>query len=102
MTTMETSELTGAQLDYWVAKAEGLDPTVDAQPKYMPSTEWAQGGAIIEREKIMVAWSEDHWIAGVTAHVENKGGVIYKGPTALVAAMRAYVAAKLGTEIQNG
>lgn len=99
---MATLELTGANLDYLVAKAEGLDPTVEAQMRFMPSTDWAQGGPIIEREKIMVAWNDGHWIAGVSAHVETNGGVIHKGPTPLVAAMRAYVAAKLGTEIQNG
>jgi hypothetical protein len=118
---MEMTELEGTQLDFWVAKAEGMNPTPGVTlhdrkfswsavvglrergpSDFRFSTDWAVGGPIIEREKIMVAWNDGHWIAGVTAHVESNGGVIHKGPTPLVAAMRAYVAAKLGTEIQNG
>jgi hypothetical protein len=53
---MKTSELTGAALDWAVAKCEGVlmrweRSTHDEAPlEYSPSTDWAQGGPIIERE----------------------------------------------------
>lgn len=65
---MKVSELTGAQLDYWVAMAEGMavQPPADGQPvlrdrqdgifalPYQPSSQWADAGPIIEREEIDV------------------------------------------------
>ena len=48
---MKTSELTGAALDWAVAKAIGEYKPVPV-PNY--STDWAQGGPIIEREKIEI------------------------------------------------
>ncbi|WP_395317014.1 phage protein NinX family protein [Variovorax sp. UC74_104] len=98
---MKTSELTGTLLDYWVARSEGTVPTADAQLKFMPSTAWAQGGPIIEREKIMVAWNASEWIAGVTDFVDRSEGHISKGPTALVAAMRAFVTSRLGDVVSD-
>jgi len=59
------------------------------------STQWAQGGPIIEREKITVSYDEDY-------HEWNAGwGCINRssGPTLLIAAMRAYVTSKLGDEV---
>jgi hypothetical protein len=52
---MSNSALAGSQLDFWVAKAEGIDPTVDAQMKFTPSTDWAHGGPLIDREGIRIA-----------------------------------------------
>jgi hypothetical protein len=62
---MKTSELTGAALDWAVAKCEGLECTEDmgllvvegADGYYSPSMKWAQGGAIIERESNLVTSS---------------------------------------------
>ena len=92
---MKTSELTGAALDWAVAKCEyfpvrnGFD---DNCPEY--STDWAQGGPIIEREQIAVYLNgEDGWTG-------EDGWKRATGPTPLVAAMRAYVASKLGDEIE--
>ncbi|MDO9357881.1 MAG: DUF2591 family protein [Polaromonas sp.] len=124
---MQTSELSGVLLDFWVAKAEGLEPQLmrpigsgalwwqasTAQGEVSSSdraysTDWAYGGAIIEARKIMVAWNAGHWIAGVAEYVDRDNARISKGPTPLVAAMRAFVASRFGedlpagTEIQNG
>jgi hypothetical protein len=92
---MKTSELTGAALDWAVAKCEyfpvrnGFD---DNCPEY--STDWAHGGPIIEREQIAVYLNgEDGWTG-------EDGWKRATGPTPLVAAMRAYVASKLGDEIE--
>jgi hypothetical protein len=108
---MKTSELTGAALDWAVAKCEGIeveyiDDSITRclliKPSgsgiYSPSTYWAQGGEIIERERIRIdcPWNPGSFeatckIDGVTAWVE--------GDTVLTAAMRCYVASKLGDEI---
>ena len=58
------------------------------------STDWAHGGPIIERERIDVLYEHDlRWIA-----VPQKGIESY-GPTPLIAAMRCYVASKLGDTV---
>jgi len=93
---MKTAELTGAALDWAVAKCEYFpvrDGFDDNCPEY--STDWAQGGPIIERERIDVLYEHDlRWIA-----VPQKGIESY-GPTPLIAAMRCYVASKLGDEVE--
>ena len=92
---IKTAKLTGTALDWAVAKIEGvLFPR--SIPKY--SSDWAQGGPIIEREKIRLdcEWSDGPWkgcckIDGETWWVE--------GETPLIAAMRCYVISKLGDEV---
>jgi hypothetical protein len=118
---IKTSELEGIALNWAVAKCEnrtivdtiGGGLLVNARTEdgdeleeewgfnymYVPSANWVQAGPIIEREKIRLdcAWNPGPWegsckIDGVTAWVE--------GPTPLIAAMRCYVASKLGDEIE--
>lgn len=61
---------------------------------YRPSTDWAQGGPIIERELISVSsQTNGHSWAAKGAHNYSYG------PTPLIAAMRCYVASKLGDEV---
>lgn len=129
----KTAELTGALLDAAVAKAQGLSVTVETIDDgstvclvdswiegcercigvesganttswlYAPSTSWAQGGPIIERERIETSHAVSDWSAMVG--YTYKLGVLkgcesfVLGPTPLIAAMRAYVAAKLGAEV---
>ena len=106
---MKTSELNGAALDWAVAKCEYPEP--DYEPSwwveyvtpgcsddgwvFQPSTRWAQGGPIIEREEITIQQSpeRDCWMA-------HNNGPAYEGPTPLIAAMRCYVASKLGDEVE--
>lgn len=105
---MKVSELQGAALDWAVAKCEGnlpegygFDP---ARHNY--SNNWSKGGPIIEREKIGLWWAEltvlddgeelgKHWYAESV-----DGAYVRVGPTPLIAAMRCYVASKLGEEVQ--
>ena len=88
---IKTSELTGAALDWMVCVCEGESPS--RYTRY--STDWAQGGPIIEKEKIDVVYvgyaqSDDkQWVAMDKSY----------GPTPLVAAMRCYVASCLGDEV---
>jgi hypothetical protein len=92
---MKTSELTGAALNWAVACARwgGGNFGIDG---FSPSTNWAQGGPIIEREMIeLVPQSDSLWDAMYRGqHIPNDG------PTPLIAAMRCYVASKLGDEIE--
>jgi hypothetical protein len=98
---IKTNELTGAALDWAVAKCEGiingdvLDVGFILEGGYSPSTNWAQGGPIIEREGVSLEYSAqpEKWCACIMADQE-----VY-GPTALIAAMRCYVASKLGDEV---
>jgi hypothetical protein len=89
---VKTSELSGAQLDWAVARADGY-PDEDISVDWNYSTDWAQGGPIIERERIELEWSGSEWWARIWADND------FKGSTPLIAAMRCYVASKLGEEV---
>lgn len=99
---LKTSELTGAALDWMVAKSTGMtwDVALTGHYTYKPSTNWTQGGPIIEREVITLIHPKyDCW----TAHkyddrIEDESYTL-DGPTPLIAAMRCYVASQLGDEV---
>lgn len=106
---IKTDELTGAALDWAVAKCEGIStaefialhslPARDAAWKYQYSTDWAQGGPIIEREKISVLDANGCWGARKTHWDNSRSSCDYFGTTPLIAAMLCYVASKLGEEV---
>jgi hypothetical protein len=87
---MNTSELTDLALNWAVAKAIGEYKPV-AVPHY--STDWSQGGPIIERERIELEHDGFAWWARIKADED------YTGPTPLIAAMRCYVTSKLGDTV---
>jgi hypothetical protein len=102
MKTIKVSEATNIQLDWLVAKCEGIplgprgfviyrDGEGDAAG-YTPSTDWSQGGPIIEREKIQSGYiaTFKEW------ECRMRGGNRSVGPTMLVAAMRCHVVSKIG------
>ena len=115
---IKTSELQGAALNWAVAKCiyEPDDVVIcdgrvfaydDATKGFNPSTDWAQGGPIIEREGITVSRTdkksdEGPWVAYRIEHLfEDEYEHEYQhGPTPLVAAMRCYVASRLGDEVE--
>jgi hypothetical protein len=89
---MKTSELTGKALNWAVGKAEGLDDWL-APVNYCG--QWEHGGPIIEREGISVVI--DYLGLGTEWHAESRNcSKEASGPTPLIAAMRCYVASKLG------
>jgi hypothetical protein len=103
---MKTNELTGAALDWAVAKCENVVYHGPAWTKF--SVDWAQGGPIIEREGITVSRTDQKsykgqmpWVAYLIEHLfEDEYEHEYQhGPTPLIAAMRCYVASKLGDEV---
>jgi hypothetical protein len=117
---IKTSDLTGVALDWAVAKCEGVEHSMEVNRMgslsfdaglhpyiadldkpgryqiYNPSTNWCRGGPIIEREKIClehaITEGNSRWAA--TAYLAEE-----YGPTPLIAAMRCYVATKLGDTI---
>ena len=116
---MNINELSGADLDLEVAKCEGgvfhmrqysgVNPgpefpaiqwRYDWQElcNYTPSTDWEQGGPIIEREGITVSKEKGGWSAYFRDNLfEDDGSEHWQtGPTPLIAAMRCYVASKQG------
>lgn len=117
---VKTSELIGNTLNWAVATAKGipreelripsyeggslfrylrdeegnLDGSYMTGPDLLFSTKWEAGGPIIEREQISVtSQTNGHSWAAKGAHNYSYG------PTPLIAAMRCYVAAKLGDEV---
>jgi len=96
---IKTSELTGAALDWAVAKCEGIyfEDLEDFEHSAPDYSDWAQAGPIIERERIVLDCFEDLWGAGV--HRDGELRHLSDGPTPLIAAMRCYVASKLGDEV---
>jgi hypothetical protein len=106
---LKTSELIRHALNWAVAKCvnEGGDPedmfymTDILSGYFSPSTNWSQGGPIIEREEIDTYCHESPksgcgwWVAEITG-AKAKG----RGNSPLEAAMRCYVASKLGAEVE--
>jgi hypothetical protein len=125
---MKTSELTGAALDWAVCEATGLLAAytqfrtgknflkvwgVAKNAHLHPSTNWSQGGPFIEREDINVTrhtiaeitesrqevHRKDGWTAFTTSSAYWMTPIRCYGPTPLIAAMRCYVASKLGDTV---
>lgn len=114
---MKTSKLSGAALDWAVAQCEllnGADYTLEIRnfdgtlrvnfggmyPEW--STDWHEGGAIIEREGINLDnyARNPKWCAWTPAPEQATGEAQADGPTLLIAAMRCYVASKLGDDVE--
>ena len=114
MKTIKVAEATELQLDWLVAKCLGehedetLDPLTwlyTAKPTgcWDFCTNWAQGGPIIERIKGLEFkhWLESKPESCCEVHIHNyEGDWVAFGPTPLIAAMRSYVASKLGETVE--
>lgn len=124
---IKTSELIGSALDWAVAKCLGLGklhyvdvvgristlktavkvwsmelPGDGHGDKFSPSTDWSQGGPIIEQMRGIKLKSGRKPNSPCYAHIVGYNGVgqwHQTGKTVLVAAMRCYVASKLGDEV---
>ena len=90
---MKTSELTGKALNWAVGKAEGLDGWL-APVNYCGN--WEHGGPIIERNLITIFRRDEEWFA----YSSLSSTMDFHGDTPLIAAMRCYVASKLGDEVE--
>lgn len=102
---IKISEATPLQLNYLVAKCEWNREEGDWHGTYNADYigDWSQGGPIIERERIELIppknESDLDWMA-VWLNSEDVEAGIQNGPTPLIAAMRCYVASKLGNEVE--
>lgn len=106
----KTAELTGRALAWAVGIAEGckvearhtksvaiLFPGAPRAVPWNPHSDWSQGGPIIEREGIEIRrWAIAEAVSWRACSVTQEFGY---GPNHLIAAMRCYVANKLGDEI---
>ena len=134
MIKVKTAELSGSALDWAVAVIEGHDVIVHAvgtyrydkrggihcckygctfgprsltsdSGEYSPSTDWSQGGPLIEKYGIGVAKFFEPIDGPVMVGMEWAAlwiddSVRMDGPAPLIAACRAIVAAKLGAVVQ--
>jgi hypothetical protein len=117
---IKTSNLIDIQLDWAVTKCEGHDWFLttpgnylcvwklcsltgeqEGSVSYCPSTDGAQSVPIIEREKINTRFDPDS-NAKQAWEASNEYDFFEAvfGPTQLIAAMRCYVASKLGDEVE--
>lgn len=124
---IKVGELNGAALDWAVAKAEGVSVDIRGQvhpigspfrgSKYLaigdmgltfrPSSDWRQGGPLIEKYQVWLSPPTDCEPRGWDADVYNADGlegsgvrVITACDTALIAACRAIVASRVGPEVE--
>lgn len=102
MPTLNTSDLTGAALDWAVATIVYPDDTQIKEPgafAYVPygfAEDWAQGGPLVDRlitAGFILIGDEPGKIACMSAFGRHDGH------TPLIAAMRAFVAWKLGATV---
>lgn len=115
---VKTAELIGPALDWAVAVCEGFTDYDSTTEKMLPprreygwvrlcdynfSSDWSQGGPIIERERISFAYEpslvyEDKHRWKAIGQMSDRSHEY--GPTPLVAALRCHVAFKLGDEVE--
>ncbi len=89
--------------DRWVVRVQSREVARFVDCTYNPSGSWWQGGPIIEREKISTEEIQGAWKAELEILTADDAHYRYGlgyGPTPLIAAMRCYVAANLGAEVE--
>lgn len=114
---MKTADLQGAALDYWVSRAEGSlavnlkigkapttgdrivcienDPSGFAWMVFAPSTDWKQGGPLIDKYGLTVEPYPPAW----WANEPDETAVMGEDP--LQAICRAVVRAAFGDEVEE-
>jgi hypothetical protein len=106
-----TSDLVGDSLDWQVYKLEFPDCTVEhfhrMRYQFLYSTVWSCGGPILEREKITITYfksscidAEPFCVASISTDYTDDKSIWMSGPSALVAAMRCFVANRCGSEVE--
>jgi hypothetical protein len=113
---IKTADLTGQALDWAVERALGTSEFWFAPDEFKPqyesgeshySTNWAQGGPIIEREQLSLDLTSSQYDSATDSCIaldspewwSSKGDTTSRGPTPLIAAMRCFVASRLGDEV---
>jgi hypothetical protein len=111
---VKVSKLTGAQLDYWVARAAGHEGQIvkshspcnadyfeyASGTPYRPSTHWAHGGPLIEKYRLAVnPFYYKHNNGWVVTDADD--GILSDGETPLEAVCREVVRAKFGDDVPD-
>lgn len=107
---MQTASLIGPALDWATAQATAMPARLDPQQGLVvgatfcwihvrPSTDWTQGGRLIEEYDIQFARQRAEDGGQLVASIVSPHGVA-TGPTHLVAAARAVVRAVLGRKVR--
>ncbi len=102
MKKINVADATNMQLDWLVAKIEGVQLEYGLTDDERFCTDWSQGGPIIERERVLVEpFGAGVWRAA-KADEDNftRRHYSYRGPTPLIAAMRCFVASRLGDTVE--
>tara|TARA_R110000822_G_scaffold14967_1_gene52271 strand:+ start:282 stop:602 length:321 start_codon:yes stop_codon:yes gene_type:complete len=100
---MKTAGLTGAALNWVVThinyEINGDHIWATEEEKCNYAEDWAQAGPIIERERITIQFDGDEIRCDLTT---DSGGFFVGSDeiNPLIAAMRCYVASKLGDEVE--
>ena len=118
---VKTADLAGEALGWAVGKAEGVDlqlappgyngvpwrvfaryqgQAIEHTKRFNPWEDWAVGGPLIEKRMVSLHCpqsTDDVWAGWV---ITDKGEFCQAGDSALIAACRAIVAAKLGDTVQ--
>lgn len=111
---IKTSELEGSALDWAVALCEQVELAENNAPiwfgdsnarePYTPSTNWGQGGPIIEREIYEVlrcgGVGRSTYFECCAGFEDDEDYVMACGPTVLIAGMRCFVMRKHGSEVE--
>lgn len=109
MATINVSETNGPALDWLVAQCEsGLawSPKSFTYHHHLGrmnfSTDWSQGGPIIDSQRICIFVRNDVWPDHQrwSARPNTPDGDNEFGPTPLIAAMRCYVVSVLGDTVE--
>lgn len=116
MTKIKVSEATGPVLVWMVAKADGTADDCAYQggnvwygrstsgfAMYRPTMIWSQGGPIIEREMRdhgFDVWRTEDMKECAASYTRGVPSEYVFGPTPLIAAMRCFVASRLGDEVE--
>lgn len=106
---IKTSELKKAALNWAVAQVRQL-PLDDLRlsksvvfrrgEPWVPDMYWEQGGPIIEEQGIDLMHLRNDDLSVSWVATWDSGETEFVGPTPLIAAMRCYVASKLGNEVE--
>ncbi|HFL2728906.1 TPA: phage protein NinX family protein [Pseudomonas aeruginosa] len=105
---VKTCELEGPALDWAVAKADGWDFSKEYYrimvQGYCPSTDWRQGGPLIEKYRFEFEWVGNDWHGEplnffTACGFDMPADAASAGPTHLIAACRAIVRAKYGKTV---
>ena len=86
-----------SEFDYWLARCDG--PFLGYTRVWQPSADWEQGGPIIAQNRISLTQKHDGWWRACIYDLNDSPTHLHLAHEPLIAAMRCFVASKLGHRI---